>query len=99
MTANDWSHIIWPLWTLVLFTLLGTGLLYAKWHKRPTERKIYGLTPILERFIKNKDILWLTEPIVFIVVGSVVGLVACQPVNPLQALAAGLGWTAALSSK
>lgn len=98
MTTGIWSSVVWPIWSLCLFTAVGTAVLYAKLNSRKTQQKIYALTPILERWVPDEKVRYALEPLVFIVLGTAVGLFFGQPVNPAQAIAAGLGFTAAFSS-
>lgn len=98
MTATDWASVHWPIWSLSIFSFAGTLILYAKLNRRKAQQKMYGLTPVLERLVPNERIRYTLEPIVFAIVGTGVAMALGQPVNRAQAVAAGLGWTAALSS-
>ena len=92
---------------LCFFTMLGVAILWAKEHsaslspgKASATLRIYGMSGAVEFFCppssKKGEII---QFLLFIVLGTLVGVAIGQPTIPAQALAAGVGWTALLSQR
>ena len=75
----------------VFFTAVGASVLWTRWGK--TKLKAFILSDLLDLLPLNRTWRNAIEFLVFIVLGVIVGIGATAPVNPQQAIAAGLGWT------
>ena len=78
-------------WDLVFITLVGTLISYARATKK--SRRVYGLSDILETYLSERFKI-LIEPVIFVLLGTLVGMMLGIPSNAPQAFAAGIGWTA-----
>lgn len=78
-------------WGLILITLVGTLISYARATKK--SRRVYGLSDILETYLSRRNKVFV-EPIIFVLLGTLVGMILGMPSNAPQAFAAGIGWTA-----
>jgi hypothetical protein len=63
-----------------------------------SSRQVYALSDILKQFIRNDNIREKIEPVMFVLLGTVLSIWIIQPTTPAQAFAAGVGWTS-LASK
>jgi hypothetical protein len=85
------------IWGLSGFAFAGALLLWCKLGKGKA-RQVYALSDILKQFIQNDNIREKIEPIMFVLLGTVLSIWIIQPTTPAQAFAAGVGWTS-LASK
>lgn len=79
----------------IAFTAFGAICSYAKLAKARVST--YVVTPLVELiFTKGSQSPWRTrvEFFMFVAFGIVVGIVMTQPGNAMQAITAGMGWTA-----
>ena len=83
--------------SLVVFTAIGTIILYCKWGPKRTQT--LGLSVLLD--------LWTTEQtkprriaelVIFVALGCTIAMGVVAPTTPIQALAAGLSWTGLLAT-
>lgn len=84
-----------PVW-LVIATLVGALILWCK--EPPESLRVYKLSAITDR-IPNEHLRYYVQLISFLVIGVFAALSLAGPMNVRQAFAAGLGWTAGLSSR
>jgi len=86
------TFTIWELF----FAALGALSLWVKLaHEK---RKAYAWSALLEQFVPNEKIRVIVEIFVFVSVGAIVSSAVVRPINPAQAIAAGIGWTGFLSA-
>lgn len=73
------------------YTAIGAAVVWGKWGRETLKPYILsdliGLLPLSER-LRNA-----LEFLLFILIGCLVSIGVVQPVNPTQAIAAGMGWT------
>ena len=74
-----------------MFTAIGAAVYWGKAGR--TKLKAYYLSDLIARIPLDENLRSLAECVVFIVLGSVVGVAVVQPLNATQAITAGLGWT------
>jgi hypothetical protein len=84
------------LWGLSGFAFAGALLLWCRLGNKA--REVYQLSNLLRRFIRNDSIREKIEPVLFVLLGTVLSIGIIQPSTPAQAFAAGVGWTS-LASK
>lgn len=85
----------WHAWVI---TALGSALLWGRLGR--TKVRAYVLSPWLDTFMKKQGFLRVTvEFVLFVLVGTVLGLGMCDPVSFAQALAAGFGWTSLVAKQ
>jgi hypothetical protein len=82
-------------WDLIGYAALGVLALAARWGLEGL--RVYIPTALIKTFHLNEDRNTQVEFLIFIVLGSVFGIVVGSPDTPRQAVAAGLGWTGLLS--
>src|SRR5690242_16186197 len=76
----------------IAYTAIGAAVFWGKWGR--TELKAYVLSDLIGLLpIKKRSIRAGVEFLTFVGVGVVVGVGLTEPVNPAQAIMAGLGWT------
>jgi hypothetical protein len=61
-------------------------------------RKAYGLYDLVRRLPVGSNMQYYIQFILFIAIGSFVGIAFTQPSNAAQAIAAGLAWTSLCTS-
>ena len=84
------------MWGLYGYAGAGALLLWCRLGKGKA-REVYGLSDILRRYIAE-DVREKIEPILFVLLGTVLSVGIIQPTTAAQAFAAGVGWTS-LASK
>lgn len=92
----DWlKSVALPALNLYGTALLGSLLMYFF----AATKGLEGTIPRLKQLLPGKDetLYYRLDFFIVIVVGPIVGLICFQPEKPLQALAAGCGWVAALN--
>ncbi|EIM26013.1 hypothetical protein MicloDRAFT_00067430 [Microvirga lotononidis] len=82
---------------LIVYVAVGTAVCFCK--LRDDGRKIYGLSPILTRYIGNENLRLAVEVLVFMLIGCLLSHGLVQPTTAPQAFAAGLAWTGLASGK
>lgn len=74
----------------IFYTAIGATLLWGTWGR--TKLKAYVFSNVLGLFLSGRAET-VVEFLVFVAVGCVVGIGVMKPVNPQQAITAGLAWT------
>ena len=78
----------------IIYTAIGAMGLWGTWGK--TKPKAFLLSNIIRLFLSGRaDVV--VEFVIFVVLGCVVGIGIVKPMNPQQAITAGLAWTGALA--
>ena len=85
-----------PIWNAV-FTFIGALILWCR--EGPGKLKIYYFSEIVDRLPLHPNARYFIQLLLFLTVGTIVGLALTQPVNPRQAITAGLAWTALFSKR
>lgn len=80
---------------LVIFVMIGATILWAK--SKRNKRDIYGLTEFVNLYVRSKKRRLIWELVIFLGFGSIISMGIVAPATPMQALAAGLGWTSITS--
>lgn len=80
-----------PLGWVIAFTAAGAIVYWCKWG--PNTLRAYGLSRIIDLLPVSPQTKQILEPLVFTVLGCIVGIGVLQPINPTQALTAGFAWT------
>ncbi len=76
----------------VIYTAIGAMVLWGTWGK--TKLRAFVLSNIVRLFLTGRAET-VVEFSIFVIVGCVVGIGLVKPVNPQQAITAGLAWTGA----
>ena len=84
-TYTDWN---------MFFTAIGAMILWGSWGRR--KLKPFMLSGIVRLFLKGRTATFV-EFLVFIILGTIVGVAVVKPVTAAQALTAGFAWTGALA--
>ena len=85
-----------PGW-LIVGALVGAVLLWSK--ETPGRLRVYYLSDLFDQVPKlNETARYFLQLSVFLGIGTVVSLLLTNPQHVQQAFAAGLGWTAGLST-
>lgn len=82
---------------MVVYVLAGVLLSFSR--AKEGDRKIYGLSNFLQRFIAHPKRLLAAEAIAFLVLGCMISVGVTNPATIPQALAAGLAWTGVAMGK
>jgi hypothetical protein len=79
-----------PLW---VYATAGVLILWSK--SKASNRGVYGLSDLIDRFIPEKyaKTRSIVEVICYLSIGCLLSMGVFNPATPAQALAAGLGWT------
>jgi hypothetical protein len=75
----------------VIFTAIGAAVYWGKAGR--TKLRAYYLSDLIAKLPINENARAVLEFLVFVALGSLVGVAVVQPLNPTQAITAGLGWT------
>jgi len=67
--------------------------------KGRTKLRVYTLSDLIERLNWSDRACYVTEFLVFIVLGCFVGVGVVEPTNPRQAITAGLAWTGVFATQ
>ncbi len=78
----------------IIFTAIGSIVLWGTWGRK--KLKPFVISSIVEAFCSGR-LASVIEFAIFIVLGTIVGVGIVKPINPAQALTAGLAWTGALA--
>jgi hypothetical protein len=87
---DDPSFTFWN----VAYTAIGAMVLWGTWGR--TKLKPFVLSNVLGLFLTGRAQI-VVEFFVFVAIGCVVGIGLVKPVNPQQAITAGLAWTGAFA--
>jgi hypothetical protein len=82
----------------IVYTALGALISFGR--MGTAKVKTWALSPLLDKLFASHKEHWirvLVELILFIVLGVVFGIAITEPKNVMQAVTAGLGWTALLA--
>jgi hypothetical protein len=79
----------------VCFTMLGASVYWFK--VRKTDVKAFAMSELIRMYIKNEKVFYPIEFLVFIALGTVIGIAFVQPVTPQHAVTAGMAWTSMLT--
>ncbi len=83
-----------PVWSIIA-TVAGVIFLWCK--EPPNSLRVYKLSPLTDR-IPNESARYWIQLGVFVLLGTFFALAFTTPSNVRQAFAAGLGWTAGLTT-
>ena len=81
---------------IVAATAAGTILLWCK--EGDSQRRAYSLSDVIDRCPGTERSRYIAQFLIFVVLGTLVALWLTEPLHVRQAFAAGLGWTAGLST-
>jgi hypothetical protein len=74
----------------VVYTAIGAAVLWGTWGR--TKLKALVLSNIIRLFLSGRTEA-VVEFLIFVILGTLVGIGLVKPVNPEQAITAGLAWT------
>lgn len=78
----------------IIYTAIGASVLWGTWGK--TKLKAFVLSNILKLFLTGRTAT-VVEFLIFVVLGTLIGIGIAKPQNPQQAITAGLAWTSVLA--
>lgn len=74
----------------IIYTAIGAMVLWGTWGR--TKLKAFVLSSIIRLFLTGRAEA-VVEFVVFVILGCIIGIGVVRPVNPQQAITAGLAWT------
>jgi hypothetical protein len=80
-----------PIGWVIFFMVAGISGYWSRWGYERT--KIFGLSPIVAMLPCQERTQTAVTFVLFLVVGSIVGLALVRPINVAQSLTAGFAWT------
>lgn len=83
--------------SVIVFVLAGVLLSFSR--AKEGDRKIFGVSNFLERFISHPQRLLAAEAVAFLILGCMISIGVTNPTTIPQALAAGLAWTGVAMGK
>jgi hypothetical protein len=81
---------------IIIASVAGTILLWCK--EGPGKRRVYSLSELVDRLPLAENVRYTIQFFVFVILGTFIALLLTEPSDGKQAFAAGLGWTAGLST-
>jgi hypothetical protein len=81
---------------LIIAAAVGALILWCK--ELPDNKRVYGLSELFELMGIPQVTRFFAQMIIFLALGTFVALILTNPSHAKQAFAAGLGWTAGLST-
>ena len=79
-----------PFWNAA-FTAIGAAVLWCR--EDPKSLKVYYLGDLVDKLPGSATFKYFAQFVVFVSMGTLIGLALTQPINPQQSITAGLAWT------
>src|SRR6266511_1308077 len=79
----------------VIYTALGAALFWFK--SGNDDLKAYVMSGLIRMFLTDVKWVFLVETVVFVALGTLIGVGFMEPTTPKQAIIAGIAWTSAFT--
>jgi hypothetical protein len=79
----------------ITFTALGAAFFWFKSSR--SDLKAYMMSDLVAVFVTDKKKRYVVEFLLFVTIGTFIGVAAVQPINVTQAITGGIAWTSSFT--